>query len=136
MPHEQLQNNSERDDVFETPEALGAHLRELGWAEDQVAGFIVAIRAMLEKMSANTIELTVKTDEGGEEMAEVTLTGEGSGLDAPQLTEIAAKEEFPLEILDNADVEFFAGENKVILRRKKDRNSDGFKSIKRNPRHN
>ena len=90
---------------------------------------------MMEKTSADKVELTIKTDEDGEEMAEVTLTGEGVGLDAPQLTEITGKEEFPMEVLENADVEFFTGENKVVLWRKKDRNSDGFKSLKRNPRH-
>lgn len=108
----------------ETVAGVESRLAELGWSKDQIGNFPAAIQTMADAMARGGnvgIELNTIPGENGEEVAEVTLAGEGEGLDPSQLQELIEKGELFIKVFTEADPEFFAGQNKVILRRKKDR---------------
>jgi len=118
---------------LETADAVEARLGQLGWTSEQIGNFASAIRMMADAMTRDgadghagnvSIELNVAdSEETGVEEAEVTLMGEGKELGPDRLSELVS------------DTEFFVNMNKVVLRRKKDRTSDGYRSIKEGPHH-
>ena len=130
---------------LENAEAVGARLIELGWTPEQVGSFASAINMMADAMARGgadshvgnvTIELSVvNNEETGDEEAEATLMGAGEELSPDRLSELVQDPEFFEKVMNDSDPEFFVNMNKVVLRRKKDRPSDGFRSIKKGPQH-
>jgi hypothetical protein len=130
---------------LETADAVEARLGQLGWTSEQIGNFASAIRMMADAMTRDgadghagnvSIELNVAdSEETGVEEAEVTLMGEGKELGPDRLSELVSDPEFFEKVMDESDPEFFVNMNKVVLRRKKDRTSDGYRSIKEGPHH-
>jgi len=115
---------------FETADGIGACLLELGWTKEQLGNFPAAMQKMADAMSRGNkegasekinFELNVLNDENGGEIAEVTLAGEGESLGPERIGELIEKNELPVTLLTEATTQFFSDENKVILRRKKER---------------
>ena len=115
---------------LETADAVGACLLERGWTKEQLGNFPSAVQAMADAMIRGNggipagqvyFEVAMTGGEDGEDVAEVTIVGEGKGLDPDQLSELIEKGELFVKVFTQADPEFFADQNKVILRRKKNR---------------
>jgi hypothetical protein len=115
---------------LETADAVGASLLERGWTKEQLGNFPSAVQAMANAMIRGNegipagqvhFEVAMPGGEDGEDVAEVTIVGEGKGLDPDQLSKLIEKGELFVKVFTQADPEFFADQNKVILRRKKNR---------------
>jgi serine/threonine-protein kinase RsbW len=124
--------------AMEVADAVEARLGELGWTEEQLENFKLAIHEAIVNAAMHgnegdptkkvTVELNMTKDENGEEMAEVTILDEGKGFDPKQIAD--PTEEAGLMKSDGRGIrlikevtdtepEFFPGEGKVILRRNK-----------------
>jgi len=124
------QSEGAREQRIETADAVGACLLERGWTKEQLGKFPSAVQAMADAMTRDNegipagqvhFELAITGNEEGEDVVEVTIVGEGKGLDPDQLSKLIEKGELFVKVFTQADPEFFADENKVILRRKKNR---------------
>jgi hypothetical protein len=124
------QSEGVREQKLETVDAVRVCLLERGWTKEQLGNFPSAVQAMADAMARSDegipagqvhFELAITGDEEGEDVAEVTIMGEGKGLDPDQLSKLIEKGELFVKVFTQADPEFFADQNKVILRRKKNR---------------
>jgi hypothetical protein len=118
------------EEKFESTSAIEERLDELGWTEEQLGGFISAIQTMANVMTRGNggdptgkmnFDLAITKDEEGREVAAVTIAGAGKGLDSEQISELIDTGKLFMNVFSEASPEFFADQNKVILRRKKDR---------------
>jgi len=136
--------------AMESADAIEARLAELGWTEEQLGNFKVAIHEGIVNAAMHgnegdpakkvTVELVVTKSADGEEMAEVTIMDEGKGFDSKNIPD-PTQDERILEksgrgifiMAEETDVapEFFPNQGKVILRRRKDHASDGFQSFRK-----
>jgi len=119
--------------------AVEARLAQLGWTEEQLGNFRLAISDAVANAIVHgnegdlakkvNVELNIK-NEDGEEVAEVTILDEGNGLDPNQIPDPTRDEGlleghgrgvYFMRVFTDADPEFFEGQGKVILRRRKNR---------------
>ena len=126
--------------AMEVADAVEARLGELGSAEKQLDNFKLAIDEAIVNAAMHgnegdpakkvTVELNMTKDEDGEEVAEVTILDEGKGFDPSEITDSTAEEGLMksdgrgvrlMKVLTDTEPEFFPGQGKVILRRKKNR---------------
>jgi serine/threonine-protein kinase RsbW len=140
VPDGQWSYESTTGKALEAADVLEDRFVELGWTEEQLGQFKLAVHeaAVNAVLYGNEndpskkfgIELNMTKDEHGEEMAEVTIWHEGKGFDPgkiPDPTEGDALMEghgrgvFLMKMLSDAEPEFFTDEPKVILRLKKNR---------------
>jgi hypothetical protein len=136
MPPEKFpsaENENTAEGAIETAGDVETRLIELGWTKEQVGDFAEAIQTMANEMTSDgeasqasavpeaNFELNIVKGADGDEVAEVTIVGEGRGLSPEQLSKLIDGGEFFMKVFTEADPEFFAGQNKVILRRKKNR---------------
>jgi serine/threonine-protein kinase RsbW len=126
--------------ALEVADAVEARLTQLGWSEEQLGNFKLAIHEAMVNAVVHgnegdpakkvNVELSMTKDADGEEMAEVTVVDEGKGFDPSQvpnptraegLMEGHGRGRFFMKVFTDSEPEFFEGQGKVILRRKKNR---------------
>ncbi len=136
--------------AMEVADAVEERLRGLGWTEEQLGNFKVAIHEGIinavvhgnegDPAKKVDVELNIVKDVDGEEMAEITIIDEGKGFDPDTVPDPTEGENLleghgrGLYIMgDETDVapEFLPNQGRLILRRKKDRPSDGYRLIKK-----
>lgn len=151
MPPEHFSvNEAEHNNIWEfesTPEkamevadALEARLVELGWTEEQIGNFKLVVHegivnAVVHGNNGDStkkvkVELAMTKDNDGEEMAEIIIMDEGTGFDPNEvpnptdekgLLETHGRGLFIMTVGTDVAPEFFKGEGKLILRRRKNR---------------
>ena len=118
---------------------IEASLTRLGWTDEQLGNFRLAVSEAVANAVVHgnerdpakkvNVELGIK-NEDGDEVAEVTILDEGKGFNPNQIPDPTREEGlleghgrgvYFMKVFTDAEPEFFEGQGKVILRRRKNR---------------
>ncbi len=112
----------------ETAGDIEARLVARGWTKEQLGDFAQAIREVADVIAQGNegdrtdrvdIGLEIISDEDGGEEAVVTITGEGQGLGPEEISKLIDGQKLSMKALNASTLEFFADQNKIVLRRKR-----------------
>lgn len=113
---------------FETAGDIEIRLIALGWTKEQLGDFAQAVQEVADAIAQGNegdsarkadIGLEVMNDQNGGEEAVVTIAGEGRGLGPEEISKLIDGQKLSMKALDASTLEFFADQNKMVLRRKR-----------------